>query len=455
MNRTTVINFNVTMQGLKEQLLNEVVAYEKPELEQERKKLINQTSENKKKLKIQEDTLLKGLASSTGPLVDNIQLLNTLETARSMAASIEEDLEEAKRNEISINESRNQYMPVATTGATLFFAIFGLSSVCEMYEYSLVAYTEIFCKAIAEAKKDSIPQNRILNMKKEVQRSVYNYVTSGIFESHKLMFSFHMTTALLFQEDELNRAEFDFFLKGNTSIEENIPHKPDVLSWVSSNGWKDIQTLIALGQSWSTFVEDLTNDSFLWKEWYDDEKPETKTLPGEYQGKLDSFQKLLVVRVLRPDRVVYAIKDFIIDKHGHVDPPVFRFSTVLQQSSERNPILFILSAGADPSGELLKFANMKGFGNKYKALPLGKDMEAQAQSILDGGIVKGHWIMLQNCHLVLSWLKDLEGLIEEKMNRPHPDFRLWLTTLPTTDHSFPVGIPVSYTHLTLPTNREV
>ena len=46
--------------------------------------------------------------------------------------------------------------------------------------------------------------------------------------------------------------------------------------------------------------------------------------------------------------------------------------------------------GADPSGELLKFANAKGFGNKYKALPLGKDMEQQAQSILDGGIVKGH-----------------------------------------------------------------
>eukprot|EP01022_Parablepharisma_sp_SALTPOND_P017583 TRINITY_DN2831_c0_g1_i1.p1 TRINITY_DN2831_c0_g1~~TRINITY_DN2831_c0_g1_i1.p1 ORF type:complete len:4437 (+),score=698.95 TRINITY_DN2831_c0_g1_i1:410-13720(+) len=440
MNRTIVINFNVTMQGLKEQLLNEVVAYEKPELEQERKKLISQTSDNKKKLKLQEDTLLKGLSNTTGPLVDNIQLIETLETARSMAASIERDLEEAKRNEESINESRNQYMPVATTGATLFFAMFGLSAISEMYEYSLGSYTEVFCKAISEAKKDSIPQNRILNMKKEVQRAVYNYITTGIFESHKLMFSFHMTTALLAQDGELNRAEFDFFLKGNTSIEENIPKKPTALGWISDNGWKDMQSLISLEPLWEKLVDDLVNDNDKWKEWYDDEKPEVKPFPGEYQNKLDSFQRLLMIRVLRPDRVVHAIKEFIIDKHGHVDPPVLRLSNILQQSSEKNPILFILSPGADPSGELLKFANAKGFGNKYKALPLGKDMEAQAQSILDGGIVKGHWVMLQNCHLVLSWLKDLEGLIEDKMIKPHPDFRLWLTTLPTTERSFPVGI---------------
>ncbi len=440
MNRTIVINFNVTMQGLKEQLLNEVVAYEKPELELERKKLIAQTSENKKKLKVQEDTLLKGLSNTSGPLVDNIQLIDTLETARSMASSIEHDLEEAKKNEESINDSRNQYMPVATTGATLFFAMFGLSAVSEMYEYSLGAYTEVFGKAISEAKKDSIPQNRILNMKKEVQRAVYNYTTMGIFECHKLMFSFHMTTMLLAQDNELNRPEFDFFLKGNTSLDESIPKKPATLTWISDNGWKDLQVLVTLDQSWSKIIDDLMSENVKWKEWYDDEKPEAKPLPGDYQAKLNSFQRLLIVRVLRPDRVVYAIKEFIIDKHGYVDPPVMKFSNILQQSSEKNPVLFILSPGADPSGELIKFAALKGFGNKYKALPLGKDMEAQAQSMIDGGIVKGHWVMLQNCHLVLSWLKDLEGLIEEKMNRPHADFRLWLTTAPTCDRAFPIGI---------------
>jgi len=45
--------------------------------------------------------------------------------------------------------------------------------------------------------------------------------------------------------------------------------------------------------------------------------------------------------------------------------------------------------------------------------------------------------MLQNCHLLVHWLRTLEKHLE-KLSKPHPDFRLWLTTEPTA--SFPVGI---------------
>lgn len=45
--KTMIINFNVTMLGLRDQLLNEVVGYERPELEATRQKLIKETSENR------------------------------------------------------------------------------------------------------------------------------------------------------------------------------------------------------------------------------------------------------------------------------------------------------------------------------------------------------------------------------------------------------------------------
>lgn len=45
--------------------------------------------------------------------------------------------------------------------------------------------------------------------------------------------------------------------------------------------------------------------------------------------------------------------------------------------------------------------------------------------------------MLQNCHLLVKWLKDLEKSLE-RIIKPHPDFRLWLTTDPIKD--FPIGI---------------
>ena len=46
--------------------------------------------------------------------------------------------------------------------------------------------------------------------------------------------------------------------------------------------------------------------------------------------------------------------------------------------------------------------------------------------------------MLQNCHLLTGWLKSSLEKTLELMQKPHKDFRLWLTTQPT--NKFPLGI---------------
>lgn len=51
--------------------------------------------------------------------------------------------------------------------------------------------------------------------------------------------------------------------------------------------------------------------------------------------------------------------------------------------------------------------------------------------------MRGHWVMLQNCHLLASWLKKLE-IIYDGITKPDKAFRLWLTTAPTD--KFPLGI---------------
>lgn len=60
-----------------------------------------------------------------------------------------------------------------------------------------------------------------------------------------------------------------------------------------------------------------------------------------------------------------------------------------------------------------------------------------ALQLLETAISRGQWLMLQNCHLLVKWLKELEKQLE-KLSKPHPEFRLWLTTEPIV--SFPIGI---------------
>lgn len=95
--KTMIINFSVTMIGLREQLLNDIVKFEKPEDDEARKQLIVETSQNKATLSQLEDTLLSELSKETDiPLVDNVPLIDTLNDAKTKSTEIGEALKRAE-----------------------------------------------------------------------------------------------------------------------------------------------------------------------------------------------------------------------------------------------------------------------------------------------------------------------------------------------------------------------
>lgn len=257
--KTMIINFNVTLLGLRDQLLNDVVGYEKPDLEATRKALIIQTSSNKAEQRELEDTLLSELAKPQGdiPLVDNEPLIAVLENAKSKSDSIAAQLIEAEKTNEDIESNRDMYKPVAKRGAVLFFALTGLSAISEMYEYSLEAYKTVFLNALETSKKDNVLTARLRFIQEKLTQLVYEFTCMGIFETHKLMFSFQMTTMIMDGEEELNRDELDFFLKGNTSLDA-VDGKP--YKWLNINGWKDATRLNEMGGCWANLLDDIRDN---------------------------------------------------------------------------------------------------------------------------------------------------------------------------------------------------
>lgn len=66
----------------------------------------------------------------------------------------------------------------------------------------------------------------------------------------------------------------------------------------------------------------------------------------------------------------------------YVTPPVVNLENILEQSTPLSPIVFILSPGADPAGDLGKLAEIKGFGgNRFKFLAMGQGQEKVSQPI--------------------------------------------------------------------------
>ncbi|XP_014373608.2 dynein heavy chain 10, axonemal, partial [Alligator sinensis] len=437
--KAMVINYTVTLKGLEDQLLSVIVGFERRELEEQREHLIQETSENKNLLKDLEDSLLRELATSTGNMLDNVDLVHTLEETKSKATEVSEKLKLAEKTAVDIDKLRDGYRPAAKRGAILFFVLSEMALVNSMYQYSLASFLEVFGFSLRKSMPNSVLPKRLQNIMDTLTFNIYNYGCTGLFERDKLLFSFNMTIKIEQADGRVPQEELDFFLKGNISLEKSARKKP--CTWLSDQGWEDIMRLSQLfPEKFESLPDDVEKNPDVWKNWYDLDALEQSPFPTHYCNSLTHFQKLLLLRCFRVDRVYRAVTDYVTltMSEKYVQPPVISFDAIFEQSTPHSPIVFILSPGSDPASDLMKLAERTGFGgSRLKFLAMGQGQEKVALQLLENAVARGQWLMLQNCHLLVKWLIDLEKALE-KITKPHPDFRLWLTTDPTK--GFPIGI---------------
>ena len=143
------------------------------------------------------------------------------------------------------------------------------------------------------------------------------------------------------------------------------------------------------------------------------------------------------------------IKEFIRKELSEefIESPPFDLAGAFSDSTNTSPIIFILSPGADPIPNLYNLAKQRGMGERLKILSLGQGQGSIAQKYIEGGQANGEWICLQNCHLSSSWMPELERIHEaQSEDTINPEYRLWLTSMPTS--VFPVPVLQSGTKIT-------
>jgi len=148
--------------------------------------------------------------------------------------------------------------------------------------------------------------------------------------------------------------EWNFFLKGaDITAERKIQPPNAVPDWVSQNSWNCICDLDKMA-NFAGLVGAFTHNSKEWKRWYMSSTPETDPLPGEWDTKCDHLRKMIIIKTIRPDRVLFSASLFIKEKLGenYVTSQTFSLESVYSDSSKLMPVIFILSPGVNPMDQL-------------------------------------------------------------------------------------------------------
>ncbi|XP_022090728.1 dynein heavy chain 6, axonemal-like isoform X2 [Acanthaster planci] len=142
--KVILINFTVTFDGLQDQLLSTVVQQEQPILEQQRGELLESIARDLTMLRDLEDKSLSLLQKSEGHILDDQDLVDTLDKSKRMSEEIQKRVEESEETQQKIDLARKKYLPVATRGAVLYFVLADLAGIDVMYQFSLPWFQDMF-----------------------------------------------------------------------------------------------------------------------------------------------------------------------------------------------------------------------------------------------------------------------------------------------------------------------
>lgn len=448
----TIINFIVTPSGLEDQILAMVVNQEKPELELEKQQLVRKQNDFKVTLSQLEDDLLSQLATADpSTILDNLPLIEGLEKTKATSKDIAIQVEQAKQTEVTINNLREEYRVVAAEGSMVFFIIIQLCFIEHMYQYSLDSFVTFLMKAIERTEPTDDIKLRTQRLIAMIRMTIFRWVNRGLFEAHKLIFCALLTFKLFqlgFLSEEFNPSYFNYLLRGTAAIGVENP----LPEWLPTPNWAKVVSLSALEgfESFSTNMEKDAPNRF--KEWFNELCPEEVKLPLDWK-KLDSapFQKLLVLRALRPDRLTGAmgnwIREALPNGKEYMDCDgssafIEILTNSFADSTTTTPIFFILSPGADPVKEVEAMGRKQialQLGVNYHNVAMGQGQDVVAMAKLDIGHRDGHWVMLQNIHLMPKWCTELEKKLDVfAVDSSHPSFRVFLSADPS--NGIPIGI---------------
>ncbi|KAF2396617.1 cytoplasmic dynein-like protein 1 heavy chain 1 [Trichodelitschia bisporula] len=413
--RTTLVNFTVTQSSLQTQSLNEVLKSERPDVDERRSNVIKMQGEFSVHLRRLEKQLLQALNESRGNILDDDNVLQTLEKLKTEAAIITAKAAETEGVWAEVENITLQYKVVARSCAAIFAVLEQLHRMNHFYQFSLQYFTGIFLDVLAKAKalKETNNNARIDFIVRNLFISTYRRTSLAMLQKDRVALAMLLAQAAPYKMDKsLIDLCLDSDLEG-VDVSTETHRKDEAMARVLKlRQFKDVMSNIS-SADWERFLtEELAEND----------------VPNPWPASTESFDQqllsLILVKLFRVDRFVPAVERFVTTVFGSNLLDISSdLGDIIKQVSAVTPVALSSSPGFDASYRVENLVERNNVSCTNIAMGSNEGV-ATADKAVSNAAATGNWVLVKNVHLSPAWLQSLEKRIDSL--KPHPDFRLFL-----------------------------
>ena len=283
--------------------------------------------------------------------------------------------------------------------------------------------------------------NHIESIINTLTHTVYLVVSWAMFAEHKLIFSFSISVNILkhhsvtVENQRISENGYNFFLNSTLLADTHLDDLTNKIQEFKEMEFvkelliddKTLRQLVLLEETLPNKFDKLClnmekNLLTVWKSFMKSPDPYDFTAIEDNNqyfnfSELSKFQKLILIKLLRPDALITAVNHFIHEVLGakFLNSAIPTLNELYNQSLAHTPIIFILSPGSDPTNQLLRFAKeSRGSALHLDLVSLGKGQGPKAEELITKSLMlKGRWVFLQNCHLAASFMPRLQVIVNK------------------------------------------
>jgi dynein heavy chain len=434
-----VINCIPTLEGLEDYLKRIVLSKERKDLDQKTEYTIRQQCETTKLLEFNRSSIIKTLLNTDGNILEQESSFKEISKCCKEVENCLKKIKKIKETQAEISDIHNGYLPIAMHGATLFTTVKKMLTLNKMYTYSLEWYTNLFISSIDNSNKSKTLSKRVRYLCDHLTFNCYSQVAQSIYMKDRQTFSFVLCLDLLLFNKMISKSDVELLLADPVPCNVENPGS----DWISEPVWDSICCLERVG-AFVGIVEDFIKFTKTWKLFCDSIEAEDMPLHEPWNSRLEKLQKLILVKILRPDKLVEVMNIFLSNNLGYkfIEPLPSDLGRVLSDTGPKVPVLFLLSERSYPL-EMVK-ALRRGRHNETSAdihiFSLHADCAGTLIKVVESSLKDGSWIVIQNCHLSPDCCKLLDSVVLQisKTSDVNSSFRLWLTSKPTLNISMHV-----------------